>query len=402
MTQIPSNWNELAQYSVYYELLGEDTSKLNSIYDESEFELDSDGKIVYYGASYDGGYSRDIAGGEFLRARHINENGEVVDVFLHYTQVFQPTEAARKTMDYATTILGIIYQNTNRQLAYMEDYITQAKRANEALEKLTELYNRFTVNASNMDTASKEASTYITADQIRAYLDAGMTLPQTEFITGVNIIPYFYYTWTTYSSGSYSVPEYIWYMPDCNSDGFYFSKLVGRSSSEDYDKWNVDEKVVNGSLLDSYLQEEVNKRFTNEHILDFFKSEGSKNIKSEVKAGIGYSTSIQWAEGELKDGAWDQGSDYDEDHYVSAGDYKRTSSLEEVLENNYNVYLNYSEMASIQDQVRAQIDVANNILSTITTMVGVANNDMNQNFNIGTATLATIENGLKNITINTH
>lgn len=403
MTQIPSYWDGLAKSSVYYELLDEDTGKLEPIYEKAEFELDNNGKIVYYGASYDGGYSRDIAGGEFLRARHIDESGKVVDVFLHYTQVFQPTSAARKTMDYATTILGVIYQNTNRQLAYMEDYLTQAKRANEVLEKLTELYNRFTVNATNMDTTDDQTYTYFTADQIRTYLSLGMELPQSQFLTGVNITPYCHTYWSGYEGDHewayWEIPDWK-YDSDKKENVFYLKSIVDGDIYDGFDDWDEDGKVENGFLYDSFLQENVENYFYGdpEHMMGFFKAVGNVNIKSTTIPSEKYYT------GRLdEDGLWYRdGGHYDEDHYISAADYKRVSSLDEVLENDYNVYMNYSEMVSIQDQVRAQIDVANNILDTITTMVGVANNDMNQNFTIGTSTLATVENGLKNITINTH
>ncbi|MDR2677735.1 MAG: hypothetical protein LBB26_04225, partial [Puniceicoccales bacterium] len=110
----PVNFNDLKAASVYYEILDCDPTNLQAICPEEQFEKRPDGTLSYYNATANGSYVHASGNrGEFVKMTRSDGR----EVFLHYSQVFGPTLAARRRMGILAQALGAAYQSTNRQMA---------------------------------------------------------------------------------------------------------------------------------------------------------------------------------------------------------------------------------------------------------------------------------------------
>ncbi|MDR2341361.1 MAG: hypothetical protein LBD72_03490, partial [Puniceicoccales bacterium] len=147
----PLNFADLKAASVYYEILNCDPTKLRSIALEERFEKNIDGTMVYYNIFSNGGYARARGNcGEFVKMT--TDDGR--EVFLHFSQVFGPTWAARQKMDTLAYVLGATYQNTHRQMAMLNDLINEAAALNESMRKFNDIYSSFAANALNYDSSA--------------------------------------------------------------------------------------------------------------------------------------------------------------------------------------------------------------------------------------------------------
>lgn len=148
----PVNVSELPQNSVYYQLLGDDASKLKFQWAEQggTITADEDGNLNYFcyrvnpsvdyvplDAAAAGGL-----GGEFLEITFPTDSDRG-PIYVHYSQVYQPTDKARREMDLLTIVLGVIYQNSRFSTAQMEDLLAEADAINMKTAKLINLYQLF-------------------------------------------------------------------------------------------------------------------------------------------------------------------------------------------------------------------------------------------------------------------
>jgi hypothetical protein len=183
----PGNVSELPQNSVYYQLLGDDTSKLKFQWAEQggTVTADKDGNLNYfcYRVNPSLGYvPLDAAaagglGGEFLEITFPTDNGRD-PIYVHYSQVYQPTDRARKEMDLLTIVLGVLYQNSRFSIAQLEDLLAEVDAINVRTAKLIKLYQLF--NGMQSQFAPNETHTRaieITWNQLSEFPKADLPLP---------------------------------------------------------------------------------------------------------------------------------------------------------------------------------------------------------------------------------
>jgi hypothetical protein len=151
----PNSVSELPASSVYYSLFDEDAAQLKFQWEDQggAVTTDVDGNLVYFcyrvnptlgyvpiGAALDG--KRPPHCGEFLEITFPDGSGRD-PIYVHYSQVYQPTEAARLETDLLTIVMGILHGASRLQIAKMEDLLVEADMLNMHMAKLIELHRLF-------------------------------------------------------------------------------------------------------------------------------------------------------------------------------------------------------------------------------------------------------------------
>jgi hypothetical protein len=177
--------------------------------------------LTYYAAQADGTYA-ESANGEFIKAR--TKGSGAHDVYVHYTQVFQPNEDTRNGFDIMTMVYGVMYQNANYQLARMSNLLDQAERLNENMRVLVGLYQNFMAIQANVPTGARSA-TVLDYTALQAFMDAGIDLPQSQVMVG--LVPVMYY-----SAWSNGVTETVW-----DEAKYQIFRLSSEASSGEHDNY---------------------------------------------------------------------------------------------------------------------------------------------------------------------
>lgn len=395
---IPKSFADLAENSVYYELLGKDFSKLDAIYDPSYFNVDADGNLVYFTPKSDGNYEHS-PWGEFVQAQIPQADGSTKSVFLHYSQVFQPTLDAKKSMDLSMIVLGVIYQNSALQIAKGNSYLLEAEQLNKQLEELNRAYNAFTVGQTNVDTANKNAVVKLNYEGLKSFIDLGLTPPLDFFITGFgNRGPFLKdcASWSVLDPGASTT--YTWFYIGLDQDG----KLAEITIKEGY-AYNSDNPPP------ELTQEEYENAIKNStDDIGIFLQNDSLTLTANQNNGW-FSDCTEYKKGILKENGSGYAIEdwllYDKDKGETSATLKTAgmaerSSFDELRLGKKDMYLNFKQMQSFADTIRLSIDTKNNKLESIMTRINLANNELQQNYNIGTDTMSATEDTRRKVTSN--
>jgi hypothetical protein len=186
----PSTIFELPASSVYYPLFDEDVSRLRFQWEGEGgvVTTDNDGNLLYFcyrvnptlgyvpaGASPAGRGAPHC--GEFLEITFPADSGRN-PLYVHYSQIYQPTESARREADLLTIVMGALYQSSRFQIAQLEDLLAEADMLNVRMAKLLELYRLF--NGLQGQFSPNEAHSKVIElkwDMLKEFLRAGMPLP---------------------------------------------------------------------------------------------------------------------------------------------------------------------------------------------------------------------------------
>ncbi|MDR2341086.1 MAG: hypothetical protein LBD72_02030 [Puniceicoccales bacterium] len=401
----PVNFKDLITASVYYEILKRNLDNLQPISPEIRFEKNTDGTMSYYRILANGGYTRAKGNcGEFVKMT--TDDGR--EVFLHYSQVFGPTFAARKSMDTLAYVLGATYQNTYRQMAMLNDLINEAEALNESMRKFNDIFSSFTTNAINYNSGAINQILTIHREMLKLYIDSGLQIPLNRICSGAAPQLYaeivhstkaydtsYYQTWTLFyvdASGNKKIVR----------QGVEIKHEPTGSFSAEHN--NVDPPAYSLSEYLSFLSDMMNNEVA---IHAQFSSDATYSIESgdskffaKCYFDNGESVRYKYFLGlSIADKDVDLRKAQSPKNIVTrtatvnanASCYSCPVQLEEVLNGNKIGYFSQKESNSFLDQIRIAIDQLNNKLSTVSSVIGIYNQDLQQNYAVATSALEATE-----------
>ncbi|MDR1438241.1 MAG: hypothetical protein LBI69_04265 [Puniceicoccales bacterium] len=108
-------------------------------FDSDCYECDDEGKIHFYRKNTSGGYVQD-GGGDYVRVNLANDDGSLREIYLHYAQIYKPTELVRKMINTVFLALAISYEYYQSMAAELNSY---ARELEELSTRLCQLNNEF-------------------------------------------------------------------------------------------------------------------------------------------------------------------------------------------------------------------------------------------------------------------
>jgi hypothetical protein len=396
----PLHFRELKAASVYYEILGCNPSNLQAVSPEARFEKNVDDTMVYYRVTANGSYVRaDNTRGEFVKMT--TDDG--ADVFLHYSQVFGPTAAARRRMNTLTYVLGVTYQNAARQMATLNDLINEAAALNEAMRKFNDIYYSFATNAINYDSGMTNQILRISSELLKIYIDNGLQIPLNRICGGA--APQLYAE-IRHHTESYSQKFYldwkIFYIDSSSNQHTVFTRNDidygdGGENSIPPPAYTLNEYLgsLGGMMNDEAAmraQFSTTAKYTitsvvNEKFYAICSFESSGAMKYDYLLGLSDQNAKNLSKSPDRARIVAATKEVD----VSASCYSRPVSLDEVLNANQNGYFRQVEANAFLDQIRITIDQLSNELSGVSTMIGVHNQEMQHGYGVATATVEASE-----------
>ncbi|MDR1456873.1 MAG: hypothetical protein LBI34_02345 [Puniceicoccales bacterium] len=403
----PLNFNDLKSASVYYEILNCDDNNLQPIFDEALFEKQADGSMAYYRTTANGSYTRATGNrGEFVRSTRPADGQEI---FLHYSQVFCPTRAARRRMNTLAYVLGMSYQNSFRQMAMLNDLINEAAALNESMRKFGDIFCSFSANAANYDSGLTNQVLQIDPELLQRYIDNGLRFPLNSICNGM--IPQLYAE-IDYRPQSFNPEENgfwkIFFIDNTEASPkktILFNDCVGKEMTSpsahtinDCLATSAIANIVNSPELMARQFSSTEKYKLSSRRNEFFTYEGTFFAKCNFNSNGDMVFRYLFG---LEDGAAGDvdltkfaeltkcAIDYDIDR--SASCYSATVPLGSVAGGNSIGYFSQKEANAFIDQIRIAIDQRSNELNGLSTMINVHNQDLQQIFAVATSTLEASE-----------
>ncbi|MDR3316805.1 MAG: hypothetical protein LBS68_01875 [Puniceicoccales bacterium] len=371
--------DNFATYSVYYGLLGtvkrsgETTaSLLEGAYGASEIG-NVNGKITYYRAQQDATFAED-PGGEFIK---ITKSGETF--YIHYTHLAVPTAAAKQRMDMQMIVLGIIYQVSNYQMAFLNDLLDDAEDMNKKLAQLAHSFQKYAIVQSGL---VNKGFAKVSPEEIDILKNLGIDLPKTNVVVGA-ISKYIYRS--------------IKYYEDC------FGTHTETPHWNDEYAFLVHDGVVKYmnilSVIDSAAGESLPVYTDVEQNTLIQAAESSDKLSVELKSSTpglldGYGVKYMRFDAQTETG-----------EILCENGNKTTIHPEYTLicgemEDGEPCVMNKQDLKSMCDIIRQAMDVINNNLNGVSTMIGVVNGDLQASFSTATAIVAKVEETAKTVTRN--
>jgi hypothetical protein len=347
--------------------------------------------------------------------------------------VFGPTLAARRRMGILAQALGAAYQSTNRQMAMLNDLITEAAALNESMRKFNDIYYSFAARAINYNSGLTNQMLMIEPALLKLYLDNGLRFPLNRICNG--LIPQLYakirgvthwaevddrpkrgaiyYAWEIFfinNTGASPIAQNLWtdyvcYINDDSVKGPHppplhtINDCVGRQEISTITN-NPAAVVKQFTSTDKY---KLSSEYVNEFGGHFYAKcnfAASGNMTYKYFFGIGDpkdSSKIDLTKPYDMTGA-ESGTEREVD--VSASCYSYTVPVEQVLDGSKIGYFSQKEANALLDQIRIAIDQLNNKLSGLSTVIGVYNQDLQQNYAVATAALEATEEAHQKTTRN--
>jgi hypothetical protein len=410
MTILPKKFSELAAASVYHQLPNIDVMQLHPAYEESSFDTDADGTIHYYKAMIDGSFVRaGCNGGDFVKAT--TPNGE--EVFFHYSQVFQPTQAAQKKMGITAQVLAVAYQNTTRQMAILSEFVREAETLNASIEQFRRVFNGLSTLCTGCDFASPRMVLPVAREQLEALENLKITLPVGELAT--RGLPQLYARviqpdlwWDGY--------KWEFFFIDADADGKLFKNVVhedrvcyGRfGSPSDSPKYDLAAYINSAETMGKTFGEKAHGLSVAKESADVFDTRHHERWYGGFTPTVYYrcvfkddgQIAYEHVCGGKSNGSSDRVYELFEngigrcEKKVSpyfCGAVRKT--LKQIQKSGESGYITGAETQEILGTVQTSIDYSNNRLQGIVTQVAAMNNEMEQSFGVATATIeATGEN----------
>jgi hypothetical protein len=414
---LPRYFKDLATASVYYQLIGREQSQLEPVLEECCFDCDSDGCIHYYKTTSMGTYVRaEYPLGDFLKATLPDGR----QIYFHYSQVFSPTAEAQKRMGVLTRILGIAYQNANRQMALMTEFVREAEMINTTIEKFQKVFSDLTAMAVNYDLATQEMVQLFAPGQLKAFDALKITSPISSLRT--RCLPQLYVRVTQ--------PDlwwngYLWefFFIDVGGDGKLFKNIVhekrvcygrfGEPSEppeykvENYvDHPRIKEKTDNMDRLNGALLTQKSEAFdTNHHrrwyggftpsvyFKCIFTDEGQvayehlyggKNNGESEKVYEIFENGISGSKSDVKP--------------VLCGAERQ--SLDQIKQEGKDSFITATEVQKILDTLQMTMSCHNNQLQEIIMEVNAIHGEMEQSFGTATAVIEAFGETKRRVTTN--
>jgi hypothetical protein len=406
---LPRNLDDLVEYSVYYPLVKNKDALESTNYTFAE------GDLVYYKAQVDGSFVESETG-EFLKAT-VTRDGQLTEVYVHYTQVFQPTDSARSEFGVMTMVYGIVYQNANYQLARMNDFLNRATELNGHMRVLIGLYQSLMVMQSNI-AAGDDNLTAVKPEVLQAFMDAGIDPPQSSVMVG--LIPPMYFIATEighdflvgdrnshlryeifYKNGETLVSSGE--IEDENNSAAFKNTEEGKASM-----LGVFTPVANAhgnyqiTEQDAVIAYGAEKGKGKDYTLDLGALGTGRITAWKLKAVVDDDGKVTWKPEEVATIYKNNTSvGIDTVTFDVKGDYTPIlESTENVIAEGKSFFVNSKDVENYCDVIRLSNETFSNKLSTVTTMMGSLNSDMQQNFTTATNILAKLEDATHTTTAN--
>lgn len=413
------------------------------------FDHDAEGNLIYFrpkktkhGIIYEDAKGM---GGEFLHLVYKSNlpDGPSIDRYVHYTQAYQPLVEKSKTDDTVyeskwdelglmTSVLAVCYENTYQEMGYISGLIQQSEDFNTEVARLNNAYKRFSLQQTNFDTST--SNSLLAYRDLESLLRLGILPTQRTFVTGIEIQPLVAVTDIEASNPDW-VQMFAVY-PDLNNPkGNWLAIAMNKGARDNYPKdFQVNKtafyRQVYGmdkppplpqpdTVVDPQLQHAYKMH-------DCIMSHISTPAKvGDMFTHVGYGWQGKLGRPRNVYGSKLVGDRYDIDrnsHIAtpsgsapSTGDQKgrhmsfefdlarmsKKSSLEEIQENELDVWLSRDELGDIIEALRMTIDNINNRNSGVTSLITNGNNELQQNYNIATNMLESHEESQMRTTRNT-
>jgi hypothetical protein len=399
----------LRSVSLYWELLDSQKADFGSVDDMLErnnnYVKSATGLNYQLYIPLSGGGYREAVAGE--TAEYVKRND---GVYVHISQVFQPTAAARRRMDMTVLILGVTLQTTRGQLAYMDAYLTELEKHNATLRNLQNAYQRCTILQTNLNQEDENSIGVVDSEFLQSLQAAGVLdiNDGSKFITGI-APPTITVEWDEANDGGSSHWDY-----DCTKKFYlYWDGDTLAARGENYYNFGSDENAImkfySYGMIDLEMHIEASGKYIGWH--DYI-------AKHSVRVLVnGNATYGPRSGGYLDDG----GDDYDPNawtdrsygnenrryaygivhyNYLNTQDYMATTDLKTIVNNKMKAYMPRRNLRSYMDTLRVAIDNENNRMQIHQTALGMVTKDMNASFSLASNLIKDLEERCLGITRN--
>jgi hypothetical protein len=181
---LPRTFDDLYSRSIYHHLSTQATFSLFPVFSRESFDSDCEGNLRYYRYTLDGSMEvGDKKSGEFLRV--IREDGS--SIYLHFSQVFQPSGEERFRITTQTTFLGVTLQLFCRHRAIVIDLCHQLAMLNQQMVALNGIYDALmTFNGNYEENQRENAVNSASYSILERMLASSVPLPRDFFSIGMS------------------------------------------------------------------------------------------------------------------------------------------------------------------------------------------------------------------------
>lgn len=412
---MPENFNDLAKASVYCTALGLESERLRPAY--KDFDITANGTIRYYRITADGSYVRAQNGaGDFLRA--VTADGR--EVFLHYSQAFQPTQAEQQKIGITMQVLSVAYQNANQQMAILSEFIREAEVLNSIIERFQSVFNSLSNLYAGCNPANPHMVLPFEQKQLTALEDLKMPSAVGTFAT--HGLPQLY--------ARVIEPDLWWnghkwefFFIDVDSDGNPFENVVhetkvcyGRfGSPNDPPDYKLESYTSSVERMEKSFGSDAQNSPDAESYA--FKTWYQKRWWSDAFTRAIYFRCTFKSDGKVVYEPFCGGrADVDitevykifahgvSEHQKAVGrDFFGViqKKFEEIIKDDKRCYITGAKIQEILDAVRLSIDCNSSLLQETIIRVGAVNNDMEQCFSVATSTIEATGEGRRRTLANT-
>ncbi|MDR3117045.1 MAG: hypothetical protein LBT98_00495, partial [Puniceicoccales bacterium] len=431
MGTVPTSYDQLWQYSVYRQILdvqaGNRSELLRDAYvdgdENSTVEVDINGNLAYYVALPSGGFGRaEGNNGEFLCVRvplhnadgtaRVDDAGNPImgSKFVHFSQVFQPTETALSRMDLTMVVMGVIYQHAAYTMAMMDNILDAMEELNQRMVVLTRIFSEFTTRQTNLD--DKDGAVKVSYQLLESLVAAGVTPPQ-EWVT-TSISPALYIAaYNDYDLGdAFFVRINAFYLevngsgdltPKYVIDNGYYNNMGG--STDSYPVFR--DKILKNSYSTGDKRGDIPgaisglPKLTDEATISAYFA-GKKYTYTQMGSGVTEIANIDDA-GILryKNGVWEElvsggvklkdtkGEIYSQE--LGTAYTSNTEPIEDIISAKKSFFANNAQLQSWADVIRTASENLSSTMQTYSTALSLSSNEMQQGFSMGTALIAKLE-----------
>ncbi|MDR3316571.1 MAG: hypothetical protein LBS68_00625 [Puniceicoccales bacterium] len=160
-------------------------SSLSLVGAASQYALNDGGDdLQFFSKGTDGIYAKDD-GGHYVK-RSFLKDGQLTFAYVHISQLYQPTEAARQNMGMVYSVLGVALQASRIIKAQMEEYLDALDKCNAELRQLQELYEESVALLVNTNPKLEYSTAIAEGRLIRELAEVGAVMPDKVFCSGLD------------------------------------------------------------------------------------------------------------------------------------------------------------------------------------------------------------------------
>jgi hypothetical protein len=301
-------------------------------------------------------------------------------------------------------VLVVAYQNANRQMAVLSEFIREAEMLNASIERFRSVFNALSNLYTGYDLAAPQMVLPFEPKQVTAMENLRMTSPIGTFAT--QNLPQLYvrvvepdFWWNGY--------KWEFFFIDVDSEGKFFENVVhedhvcyGRFEKAcdppayDLETYASAVKAMEGAAGGKAWQEagETSYAFKTRHQERWLRGGFTPAVYYRCAFNASGEIAYEHVFGGVGGGAIEKvyelfANGVSESQKCVAPNFFGAvrKTLEEIRKRGADCYIMGAEIQAILDTLRANIDYIGNSLQGVVTQVAVANNDMEQSFAVATS-----------------